>query len=76
MLMRGIIINNNMQVLVPVRLCFNRLEEFKKLFMCMLLVTLAGHVTRGDIERCKECTGAVSFMGLRGSVWVDIGIFG
>ncbi len=53
-LMRGIIINDNMQLFVLVSLTFNLLEEFEKLFVRVLLVTLTGHATRGNIECCKK----------------------
>jgi hypothetical protein len=52
--MRGIIISDNMQVLILGGLSVNLLEEFEKLFMCMFLVTLAGYVTRGDLKCCKK----------------------
>ena len=67
MLMRGIIVNDNMQVFILVSLSFNRLEEFEKLFMCMLLVTLTGDTTSSNIKRRKKRTGAVSFIIMRDS---------
>ena len=65
MLMRGIIINDNMEFFALFRLIFNLLEKVEKLFMGMLLVTLTGHVTGGNFKCCKQGTGAVSFIIMR-----------
>ena len=60
MLMRGIIVNDKMQVFILVSLTFNLLDEFEKLFMCMRLVTLTGHATGGDIEGGKKGARPIS----------------
>ena len=65
MLMRGIVINDDMQFLILLRLTFNLLEEFEKLFMCMFLIAFTGDATGGNIKCRKQCTGAVSFIIMR-----------
>ena len=65
MLMRGVVINDDMQVFILVGLNFNLLDEFEKLFMGMLLVSLTRHATSGNIECCKKCTCPVSLIIMR-----------
>ena len=65
MLMRGIVIYDNMQVLIFVSFSFNLLEEFQKLFMRVLLITLTDHAPNGNIECCKKRTSPVSLIIMR-----------
>lgn len=63
--MRGIVIHDNMQFLILLRLRFNLLEKFKKLFVGMFLIALTGDATGGNIKCCKQGTSAVSFIIMR-----------
>ena len=54
-----------MQVFILVRLTFNRLDEFEKLFMRMFLVTLTSHAAGDNIKCGKQGTGPVSFIIMR-----------
>ena len=65
MLMSGIIIHDNMQVFLLLRLPLNGLEEFEKLFMCMLLIALPGHAAGDHLECGKQGPGPVSFIIMR-----------
>ncbi len=65
MFMGGIIIHENMQVFLLVRLPFHRLDECEKLFMGMLLVTFPGYTASGNLEGGKQGTRPVSFIIMR-----------
>ncbi len=60
MRMGGIMIYENVQVFLLVRLTVNRLEECEKLLMGLFLITCPSHAASGHLECGQQGTGSVS----------------
>jgi hypothetical protein len=65
MLMRGVIVDDDVQRFVPVDLTFHFLDELEELFVGVLLVTLTRHASSGNVECRKKSTRPVSLIVMR-----------